>query len=264
MKQTVLKNHRKVVTSNATSRVAAKKSRHMVSMAYANLRKSILEGTLGPGQPLSQVQLARQFGVSRGPLREAIRMLQGDGLVETQVNHRARVAPFSIDDLEHLYAMRIVYESLAIQVSVPRFVQSDVHKLRGLLQRMDGLVGQDLRQWRIVHRDFHFALIGTVGERMTRTIRELYDHTDRYRSLYIREVPFALPIEAGEHKRIVDSCAKYDGTEAAENLARHLARTALTVLAHHAPAHDPTIVRAALMMATGDDSAATRVNVKMR
>ena len=69
----------------------------MVSTTYDNLRGLILAGALQPGQSLSQVQVARELGVSRGPLREAIRMLQSDGLVETQVNRRARVTPISIE-----------------------------------------------------------------------------------------------------------------------------------------------------------------------
>ena len=204
---------------------------------------------------LSQVQLARQLGVSRGPLREAIRMLQSAGLVETQVNRRARVTPISIEELEHLYSMRIVSESLAVQVSVPRFGRTDVEKLRGYLVRMEGLGGNDIPQWRTVHREFHLALVAGVGEQLIRTIREMYDHTERYRSLYIKELPFALSIAAREHKKIVESCEMRDATAAAAHLARHLARAALTVLAHHAPTHDPALLRAAIMMATGDDTA---------
>jgi DNA-binding GntR family transcriptional regulator len=227
----------------------------MVSTTYDNLRGLILAGALQPGQSLSQVQLARELGVSRGPLREAIRMLQSDGLVETQVNRRARVTPISIEELEHLYSMRIVAESLALQVSVPRFDKSDIENLRGLLVRMEALGGHDITQWRTAHREFHLGLVAGVGEQLIRTIREMYDHTERYRSLYIQEVPFALSIAAGEHKKIVESCEMRDAAAAAAHLGRHLARAALTVLAQHAPTHDPALLRAAIMMATGDDTA---------
>ena len=227
----------------------------MVSTTYDNLRGLILAGALQSGQSLSQVQLARQLGVSRGPLREAIRMLQSDGLVETQVNRQARVTPISIEELEHLYSMRIVAESLALQVSVPRFDKSAIENLRGLLVRMETLGSHDIIHWRTAHREFHLALVAGVGDHLIRTIREMYDHTERYRSLYIQEVPFALSIAAGEHKKIVESCEMRDATSAAAHLGRHLARAALTVLAHHAPTHDPALLRAAIMMATGDDTA---------
>ena len=223
-------------------------------MAYDNLRESILAGALQPGESLSQVQLARQLGVSRGPLREAIRILQSEGLVETQVNRRARVTPVSIEELEYLYSMRILSESLAVQVSVPGLSRSDVEKLRGHLTRMEAIDGHDIRQWQAAHREFHLALVVGAGERLIRTIAEMYDHTERYRSLYIKEVPFALSIAAREHRTIVETCELRDAAAAGAHLARHLARVALTVLAHHAPTHDAAVVRAAIMMATGDDA----------
>ena len=98
----------------------------MTWTVYTSLRESILNGALPPGESLSQVQLATKLGVSRGPLREAVRMLQREGLVEAEVNRRGRVSSFSIDDLEQLYAMRIVHESLAIRITVPRFSQRDI------------------------------------------------------------------------------------------------------------------------------------------
>jgi DNA-binding GntR family transcriptional regulator len=88
-----------------------------------------------------------------------------------------------------------------------------------------------------------------------RTIRELYDHADRYRWLYIKGVPRALSIAADEHKAIFDASLNGDAALAASHLARHLARTALTVLTHHAPEHDPTTVRAAIRLATGAETA---------
>ena len=140
------------------------------------MRESILNGALPPGESLSQVQLANQLGVSRGPLREAVRMLQREGLVEAEVNRRGRVSSFSIDDLEQLYAMRIVHESLAIRINVPRFTKRDIDALRGCLRRMEALAGHDVRQWQGVDREFHFTLLAHAGDRLMRTIRELYDH----------------------------------------------------------------------------------------
>ena len=110
----------------AVRRDGTRKTRDMTWTVYSSLRESILNGTLPPGESLSQVQLANQLGVSRGPLREAVRMLQREGLVEAEVNRRGRVSSFSIDDLEQLYAMRIVHESLAIRINVPRFTKRDI------------------------------------------------------------------------------------------------------------------------------------------
>ena len=229
------------VSRKPTPRAGGRKARDMTWTVYSTLRDSILNGALAPGQSLSQVQLATQLGVSRGPLREAVRMLQREGLVEAELNRRGRVSSFSIDDLEQLYAMRIVHESLALRINVPRFSKRDINTLRDCIRRMEGLAGHDLRQWQATDREFHFTLVAHAGDRLMRTIRELYDHADRYRRLYIKGVPRALSI-AG------------DPALAASQLARHLARTALTVLTNHAPEHDPTTVRAAIRLATGVDS----------
>ena len=226
----------------------------MTWTVYSSLRESILNGALPPGESLSQVQLASQLGVSRGPLREAVRMLQREGLVEAEVNRRGRVSSFSIDDLEQLYAMRIVHESLAIRINVPRFTKRDIDALRGCLRRMEALAGHDLRQWQGVDREFHFTLLAHAGDRLMRTIRELYDHADRYRWLYIKGVPRALSIAADEHTAIFEASVDGDAALAAAQLARHLARTALTVLTHHVPEHDPTTVRAAIRLATGAET----------
>ncbi|NED79616.1 GntR family transcriptional regulator, partial [Streptomyces sp. SID11233] len=90
-----------------------------VSRAHHALRRAIMRGELRAGDRLSQVELARQLGVSRGPLREALRILQREGFVQQESQHRARVTAFSDEDLDELYAMRISLEALAIGIAVP-------------------------------------------------------------------------------------------------------------------------------------------------
>ena len=158
------------------ARETGRKVRDMTWTVYSSLRESILNGSLPPGGSLSQVQLANKLGVSRGPLREAVRMLQREGLVEAEVNHRGRVSSFSIEDLEALHAMRIVHESLAIRINVPLFTSRDLETLRSHLRKMEGLAGHDLRQWQAVDREFHFGLMTHSGNRLMRTIRALHDH----------------------------------------------------------------------------------------
>lgn len=227
--------------------------RDMTWTVYSSLRTAILNGSLPPGVALSQVQLASELGVSRGPLREAVRMLQREGLVEAEVNRRGRVSSFSIDDLEQLYAMRIVHEALAVRISVPRFTFKDIDTLHGYLARMDDLIERDVPQWQALDREFHFALAAHAGERLLRTMVELYDHSDRYRSAYIKGVPRALETAAEEHQRIATFCAEGDAGQASAELARHLARTALAVLTSKAPEHDPTVVRGAVRLAASGD-----------
>ena len=223
-------------------------------IVYHRIRQSILGGAIPPGAEISQVQVATELGVSRGPVREAMRMLQSEGLLEAEINKVGRVSSFSLDDLEQLYGMRIVQEALAIRVSVPRFTQQDFDQLRIYLRQMGELAGRDLDQWRVVHRNFHLALVAHAGERMLRTIRDFHDHSGRYVVLYITGEPRAWSVGAEEHKEIVEACVNRDAALATERLARHLARTALTIVTNAAPEHDPTVVRAALRLATGAEA----------
>src|SRR5947208_4488476 len=87
-------------------------------VVHDRLRDGILRGEFDPRVPISQVQLAARLGVSRTPLREALRMLQREGLIDSEPNRRVRIAALSVTDLEQLYALRVMVEALAVQLSV--------------------------------------------------------------------------------------------------------------------------------------------------
>lgn len=221
-------------------------TRDSTLVVHEALREEILIGRLSPGSWISQVQLARRFGLSRGPIREALRLLEREGLVKSAVNQRARVAELSVTDLEQLYAARIVNEGLAIAVSVQRLSAPEIKELRQLIREMKLRAGGDLTAWEDVHRRFHTGLVAHAGDRIGRMLAELSDHAARYRRVYISGDPRAWSIGATEHRAIVDACARRDAAQAAALLGRHLARTALTDLAILAPEHEPALIRAAV------------------
>jgi DNA-binding GntR family transcriptional regulator len=210
------------------------------------IRDEILAGQLPAETWISQVQIAKRFGVSRGPVREALRLLEREGLIEATLNQRARVTPVSVDDLEQLYAARIIHEGLGIAISVPRFSPDEIHGLWRRLDELDSLAGGDIARWEEAHRDFHTELVKYAGQRFVAMLRELYDHAERYRRLYITGDPRAWSFGAAEHREIVEACAANDPALAAARLGRHLARTALTAVSLMAPEHEPASVRAAV------------------
>jgi DNA-binding GntR family transcriptional regulator len=108
-----------------------------VMAVHDRLRDAILRGEIAPGEATSQVALARQLGVSRTPLREALRLLEREGLVVSQPNRRIRIADFSIADLEALYAMRIALETVAVRLTVPTLGPEQFAELEGLMAQMD-------------------------------------------------------------------------------------------------------------------------------
>src|SRR5260370_35107220 len=104
---------------------------------HSDLRRAIPKNDLPGGMILNQVHLARRLGVSRTPLREAMRMLQREGLIEGESNKRLRVSSLSLPGLEDLYAMRILLEGLAIRLSVPRLSDGELKEIRKSLGEVE-------------------------------------------------------------------------------------------------------------------------------
>jgi DNA-binding GntR family transcriptional regulator len=212
------------------------------------LRHAILRGDFRAGERLSQVALAQRLGVSRTPLREALRMLQREGLVEGEPNQRVRIAGVSLEDLEELYSIRIALESLGARLTLGSITEPELAALGESLDEMERLdeVG-DFSQWDVPHRTFHRTLVSHAGLRVVRSLSELFDHAERYRRLISLE-PRALARAGTEHRAIYDAVCNGDAEEATELLARHISSTALTLLAGLAPEHDPVAIRTALRM----------------
>jgi DNA-binding GntR family transcriptional regulator len=218
-----------------------------VERARQEMRAWILNGDLRAGQPISQVQVANRLGVSRGPLREALRLLQREGFVHQEHNHRARVADFSVTDLDELYAMRICLESMAVALATPLITPSDLAQLDELLLRMDQLARQgDLAAWEEPHRQFHATLVRSAGVRFARECAHLSDHSERYRRVFIAQQPRVWATGADEHQAIVDAVRAGDQDLAAARIAQHLARTAVVVIGTMEPGYEPAAVRRAL------------------
>src|SRR3954463_16812407 len=110
--------------------------RDNVEQVYRRVREAILEGEIAPGSVMSQVALANQLGVSRTPLREALRMLVSEGLVDARVNRRVTVKPISASDLEELVVMRVTLEAGAVRLSVGRLRPEDIAALEARVAEM--------------------------------------------------------------------------------------------------------------------------------
>jgi DNA-binding GntR family transcriptional regulator len=220
---------------------------------YTRLRELLLNGEIAPGTVLSQVKVARELGVSTTPLREAMRLLQAEGLLVAEHNRRARVAPLDPKDIDAVYASRILVEALAIRLTVPVLTADDLARLRADLDAMEEAGrSQEIRAWEPVHRAFHRRLISGCDAALARVIEPVADRTERYRRTSMFGAP-ARTWEIGndEHAAIVAACEARNAPLASVLLARHLARSALTVLAKVAPDEDPVAVRSSLQMVQG-------------
>jgi DNA-binding GntR family transcriptional regulator len=221
---------------------------------HARLRKLILDGTYPPGTLLSQVELAEELGVSRTPLREALRMLQEEGLIEAERNQRARIPSFDPQLLDALYASRILHEVAGIRLTVAHLEQKDVEAIEKALSDMDlAAMNQDVDAWEEPHRRFHRLLVFHAGESLLNTIAGYADRCEYYRRMYNRQMSAENPtyvweVTAAEHRSIAEACISRNAGAASHCLALHLARTALTLLEQISPEYEPAAIRTALDM----------------
>lgn len=225
---------------------------------YKRLRTMILNGMFPPGSMLSQVKLAESLGVSRIPLREALRMLQNEGLVEAEHNQRARVPVFDPAMVDSLYASRMVLEALSIRLTVPHLTQVDGQAIEQSLAELDTAAAlEDLDAWEAPHRRFHRLLVLHAEVSTRQRIAGYADQCEYYRRLYYRLVNTQQPtrpakVIAAEHHAIAQACIQGNADLATYLLTRHYARTVLTVLGQMAPEFDPVAVRTALQIVGAD------------
>ena len=232
--------------------IEAAEGKIATAQVHEYLRQLILDGTVPPGTVLSQVQLAQEIGVSRTPLREALRMLQEEGLVLAEYNHRVRVADIDIGEFEQFYASRIMLESLALALTLPHLQQDDFDKLAALLDQMHlDSARRDQTCWDAGNRQFHAILSSHTGGQMREIILRSIEAGERYRRIKFQKLAHAWDVAEVEHTAIFEACREGNRDAAVELLARHLARTALTVIALADPEYEPTAVRAALRLVTG-------------
>jgi DNA-binding GntR family transcriptional regulator len=195
-----------------------------VELVYQRTRRAILTGDYAPGSPLRLQELAARSGVSMIPVREALRLLEAEGFVESVPNRGARVAPLSMDDMLDVYRTRIVLELEALQQAFPRITPAIITKAHRFNNKIvkqfasKGYADYD------DHRAFHFTLYEPSGSKwLMRIIAIIWDHTERYRR---QGASYVTPQSAREeHELILDRLAQRDLDGSVAALREHLERS---------------------------------------
>jgi len=222
--------------------------RQAIPVLHAYLRECVLDGTLTPGTKLSQVALAEQLGVSRTPLREVLRMLQEEGLVEIEPNQRTRVAGLDPAELDDVYASRILLETLALSMTLDQFTPDRQRETKRMLtaMRQSAKTG-DFGAWFAAHGEFHRLITAGAGGPLRRQLAAFADRTTRYIRIYQLSEPASWQMAGDtEHAAILEALADGDHARALSGLAHHLARTAERVLTDCAPHYRVNAVTHAL------------------
>lgn len=225
--------------------------RRLALDVHAQLRQMILNGELPPGSSAPQAALARKLGVSRTPMREAFRLLQEEGLIEYEPDQRARIKRFDAEDLDSVYGARVVLEALGVSLSVGVIDESQIERMADALERMERYVECDeLDEAQVAHREFHRMSTSASGSYLQRELSSLAEHSERY--ILLSQLSSARSRMGGDadHGALLQAFRTRDKPQAVQVIARHLTRTALTVLAEMAPEYEPVTTRAALRMAT--------------
>jgi DNA-binding GntR family transcriptional regulator len=236
-------------------------ARQAIPHVHAYLRECILDGTLPPGTKLSQVSLAAQLGISRTPLREVLRMLQEEGLVEIEPNQRTRVAGLDPAELDDVYASRILLETLALSMTIGHFgakARAEASQMLTAMRRAAKTGNFDA--WFAAHTDYH-RVCTAAGEAMQRQLRAFADRTTRYIRIYQLSEPNSWQAAGDvEHASILEALIADDEQGALTEMAHHLARTALRVLTDCAPDYEPVAVPHAVALIDRHPPAALRLS----
>ncbi len=193
--------------------------------AYMHLRAKILSGEFEPGQVLNQATLAPAIGVSTTPLREALRRLSAEGLVELGAHRDARISPLTAEEARDLLEMRRSLDPLAAFLAAERRTKEDMQAMRESARELRSLTGDATVVDLATHRRFHAAIYrASHNELLIATLDSLWDKADRYRRLGL-EVPRGKAErdqKAAEHTRLLDCIIARDGDGAAQIMRDHI------------------------------------------
>lgn len=200
---------------------------------YRQLSTWIIDGTLAPGEPLRDQDIAAQLGVSRTPVREALRRLEDEGLVETALNRWTRVAALRDEQPGELYPVVETLEVLALQLALAHLTEGDLEYLRDLnVQLREALQHQDARGAVEADTAFHDVWITASGNReLQQTLRALKRKLRRIELAYFNAASFG-EASLDEHAAILGALRKGD-TAAAQHALKANWLGSLRRLEHH-------------------------------
>ena len=208
------------------------KYRTMQEIAYGAIRDGILDGRYGPGQRLVAEDLAKELGVSRMPVREALHRLEAAGLVAIAPHRGAMVSELSENECAEIYHIRAVLDGLATRLAAPHLSAADHAQLAQLLDGMDAAVAaQDLGRVLRINREFHTVIWRAArAPRLHELLENLYNASQRFRNISVL-IPGRLDQITHDHRLIAEALAR-DDTAAAERFANaHHEGTARRLLA---------------------------------
>jgi DNA-binding GntR family transcriptional regulator len=198
----------------------------------AELRQAILDGHYSPGTRVRQEDLADQHGASRVPVREALRMLEAEGLVTVVANTGAWVSRLSLPECEEMYQIRERLEPLLLRYSIPSLADPEVDRLEHLADAMER--STDVEHFLRLDREFHLSsYAGAETNVLGDMVLQLWNRTQHYRRAFTRVFRSEGDRSAHhDHHLLVHAIRREDLDEAERVLHDHIRRTRLQLARH--------------------------------
>jgi DNA-binding GntR family transcriptional regulator len=198
------------------------------------LREAIVFDRLKPGQRILEREIAEVMQTSRGPVRDALRLLENEGLVERRAHRGSFVIEFSLDDAEEIYSLREAIESVAVKYLIMRATAADLDELNSFVQNMAARIeaGIDLDEAAELDLAFHRALCRISGHRRALAAWEALSSQTRVLLLsrFKRQPHDFRELAVEWHRRLVDALCNRNLAAAQDELSKHLAATMNSLL----------------------------------
>jgi DNA-binding GntR family transcriptional regulator len=194
-------------------------------LAYAELRGQILSGSLPAGSRLAQYELADSLNMSITPLREAIRRLSSEGLVDVETHRDVRVSSMNSDEARQLFEVRLSLDPTAAELAATRRTDEDVAAMQAAVNNLLPVTRQWGEEALTAHRAFHQALYrASHNDVLIRLLDDLWDKSDRYRRLGLELPPGDEPRtrDLQEHHRLVELVVDGQAADAAQLMRDHI------------------------------------------
>ena len=216
-------------SSDLFTAIASDGGRYLTATAFveAALRAAILSGRLPGGTALQQEDLAAAFGMSRMPIREALRKLEAQALVDFTPHKGAVVTTISASDAADIYAIRLALEPATFERSIPNLKAADFERAEGLIVDMDA--EEDQARMGELNRRFHMALYGAAGCPRLMALTESYLASfDLYLRFHLAANGRA-HLGQDEHRAMLAAARRRDAQQAVEILRTHISTAAQTI-----------------------------------
>ena len=193
------------------------------SAAQQEIERMILEGEIGPGSKLTEAWLSERLGISRGPIREAFRMLEEAGLVRQEKNRGVFVRDIPLEEALEIYDLRAAMDELVGRCLAETITPEQLKAARAIVERMESAArAGDADTYHLLNLQFHDALVGFTGNRkLAGVYRKLVKELALFRRRNLRDQQL-LPHSAAEHRAILKSIAAGNAEQAGRTMFDHV------------------------------------------